>query len=49
LYIGDTSLLVRLLHFVIAGAVFLPAIAVEMLAALFRRGATVELLFRKHC
>ena len=48
-YIADTSLLVRLLHFVLAGTLFMPAIALELLAALFRRGATVELVFRKHC
>ncbi len=47
-YIADTPLLVRLLHFVIAGVLFIPSIVLELLAALFRRGATVEFVFRKH-
>ncbi len=46
-YISDTGVTLRTLHFVVAALLLIPAIAIDLLAAVARRGATIELQFRK--
>ena len=46
-YIADSGVTFRALQFAGAALLLAPAIAIDLLAAVFRRGATIELQFRK--
>ena len=46
-YLSDSGIAFRVLQFVGAALLLVPAILIDLLAAVFRRGATIELQFRK--